>query len=87
MTTLQAILYVQANGCSLMRPRKGEIPNEWDVKPGMTGKKRGWFYLDAQTANMLVTVYNALSEEHRAKFNRIPLMRLIDFGWKHVRVA
>ena len=29
VTTVQAILHVQANGCALMRPRKGEVPNEW----------------------------------------------------------
>jgi hypothetical protein len=95
---MQAVMHVQVNGCSLMRLRApngrsapSEIENhfaghiEWDVKPAFGGNKRGWFYMDAQTANMLITVYNALSEENRAKFNRIPLNRLVDFGWKHVK--
>ena len=40
--------------------------------------------MDTQTANMLATVYNALRPDLQAKFNRIPLNKLVDFGWKHV---
>ena len=86
MGTIETAKHVMEHGCSLMRARK-DAPGEWDVKPALTGRRRGWFYMDIQTANMLVTIYNALSEEHRAKFNRIPLMRLIDFGWKQVRAV
>ncbi len=87
MTTIQAANHVIENGCSLLRLRKDEL-HQWDVKPMLTGKRRGWFYMDAFTASMLVTVYNALSnDEAKAKFNRIPLMRLIDFGWKHIKAA
>lgn len=86
MTTIDTAQHVLANGCCLMRERKDE-PHEWDVKPALTGNKRGWFYMDLQTANMLVTVYAALSPEHRAKFNRIPLMKLINFGWSQVGIG
>jgi hypothetical protein len=45
------------------------------------------FWVDATTASMLVAVYDALkTDEAREKFERIPLMRLVDFGWKHVDV-
>jgi len=47
--------------------------------------------VDATTANMLVTVYNALSSPNQAKMNeqinknKLNFQRLVDFGWKHVR--
>ena len=44
-------------------------------------------WVDATTANMLVTVHDALNDANKAKFERISLMRLVDFGWKHVRVG
>ena len=43
------------------------------------------YWLDATTADMLAMVYDALRPELREKFERIPLPRLVDFGWKHVR--
>ena len=87
MTTIQIAQHVVGNGCVLMRPRKNS-PHEWDMKPvSHSGNKRGWFYMDTQTANMLITVYNALGEANQAKFNRIPLMRLVAFGWKQIKVT
>lgn len=45
-------------------------------------------WVDLTTAHMLVTVYDALkTDELRAKFERIGLMRLVDFGWKNVKVG
>lgn len=45
-------------------------------------------WVDLTTANMLVTVYDALTtDEARAKFERMHLVRLVDFGWKHVTVG
>ena len=50
--------------------------------------------MDAFTASMLVGVYNALNgtptmsaEAMREKFNRLPLMALINLGWKHTKAA
>ena len=44
--------------------------------------------VDAAAANALVTVFDALkTDEARAKFERLPLPRLVDFAWKHVRVG
>jgi hypothetical protein len=80
MTTLEAAKHVVENGCSLMRPRKNSA-NEWDVKEAFQGKARGWFYMDIMTASMLVSVYNALRPDLQEKFNRLPLMKLINLGW------
>jgi len=45
-------------------------------------------WVDLTTANMLVTVHDALTtDEAREKFERLSLMRLVDFGWKHVTVG
>jgi hypothetical protein len=47
--------------------------------------------VDAQTANMLLAVYNAFNkEESRKKFERMlstytNFQKLVDFGWKQVR--
>jgi hypothetical protein len=55
------------------------------IVAGGTAKVDG-IALDATTANMLVTVYDALrSDANKAKFETIPLRKLIDFGWKQVR--
>lgn len=87
MTNIEAAKYVLENGCVLMRARK-DAPYQWDVKDfNVGGNKRGWFYMDTQTANLLVTVYNALKPENQEKFPRIPLSKLVDFCWKQVRVA
>ncbi len=43
------------------------------------------YLVDRFTASMLLTVYNALSNESKAKFGKPSLPTLVDFGWKHVR--
>lgn len=41
--------------------------------------------IDVFTANMLKQVYDLLvSEESKAKFERMPLMTLVNFGWSKV---
>ena len=45
------------------------------------------FWVDVTTANMLVTVHDALRPDLQPKFETVPFMRLVDFGWKHVRVG
>lgn len=40
--------------------------------------------LDLQSANAIVLVYEALSDTNKAKFDSIPLSRLIPFIWKAV---
>lgn len=43
------------------------------------------YIVDAFTASMLVTIYDALSPEAREKFGKPDLARLVDFGWRHVQ--
>ena len=45
------------------------------------------YLVDATTASMLVTVYDALKPSSRAKFGDIDLLRLVDFGWKQVKLG
>ena len=58
---------------------------QYDCKPLFTGSKRGWTAMDAVTASCMATVYGALKPEHQAKFDNIPLGRLVDFCWKAVK--
>lgn len=41
--------------------------------------------VDAFTASMLVKVHDALGPANQAKFQSLPLLKLIDFGWKQVK--
>jgi len=43
------------------------------------------FWVDTTTAQMLIAIYNALSPVNQDKFDSIPLPRLVDFGWAHVK--
>lgn len=76
----------KTEGAQLIRVRERDESGNWqyDVKPLFTGKKKGWSILDAFTASAIAAVYKALNEANRAKFDRIPLERLLDFTWKHV---
>lgn len=62
---------------------------QYDAKPYGTGSKRGWTLIDLTTASAIVAVHDALTKsqkpENLAKFDNIPLGRLVDFCWKHVR--
>jgi hypothetical protein len=86
MTASQVI---QSDGLQLIRPKKIEHvkgePYQYDVKDAFTGSKKGFIYLDALTKNAMRTVYNALSDEHKKKWDNIPFMKLVDFTWKMVR--
>lgn len=81
------------DGALMVRPCKkqetrdceGKLLPEYDVKELFTGKKRGWVILDSFSASAVVAVYEALSAENKAKANRIPLMRLVDFAFQHVK--
>lgn len=42
------------------------------------------YIVDAQTAGMLVAVYDALSPENRERFGKPELSRLVSLGWKVV---
>lgn len=50
---------------------------------GQTRKLEGAI-LDHVTASMLVQMYESLSPENQAKFDSVPLQKLLDLGWKRV---
>jgi hypothetical protein len=80
---------VQKDGLMLIRNRKEDHEKgtawNYDVKEAFTGKKTGWVYLDSFTLSALKAVYNAMSEENKAKYDTIHINRLIDFSWKFVK--
>ncbi len=41
--------------------------------------------LDGVTANMLITVYEALNDENKAKFTSLPILKAVTVGWKLVK--
>lgn len=51
--------------------------------PSGDGKVSG-VDVDPQTANMLVTLYDALNDKNKASFETMDLMKLINFGWSKV---
>jgi hypothetical protein len=81
MTIIEASRHVLSNGVSLLRLRK-DSTDQFDVKEAFSGKKRGWFYLDAFTASAIVSVHDALNEQNRSKYLALPLPKLITVTWK-----
>ncbi len=88
--TISAIVEqaVTEHSAVLIRYRKGSHKEtgtaQYDCKPLFTGSKKGWMTMDIMTAGAMHAVYSALKPEHKAKFDNIPLGRLIDFVWKQV---
>lgn len=86
--TITQVLQETKNGAVLIRLRGDRIkgqPIQYDCKPLFTGSKRGWTVLDSFTAGAMKAVYAALRPDLQAKFDTIPLMRLLDVVWKHVK--
>ena len=54
------------------------------VDRGQAEKLDGYL-MDIFTASMLITVHDALSPANQIKFEKIPLPKLVDFGWSHVK--
>lgn len=52
-----------------------------------TAAKIDGYVVDATTASMLCTVYDALKPANQARFGDIELMRLVTFGWKQVKLG
>ena len=79
---------IKTDGLQLIRPRKEEhtkgTPWQYDVKEPFTGSKKGFVYLDQFTKGAMKTVYNAMNDAQREKYDNIFITRLIDFTWKCV---
>ena len=52
--------------------------SEHDIEAGRTG---GWCLIDMQSANAVVTVYDALSEKNQVEFNSYPIQWMVDTAW------
>lgn len=89
MTIMQVVNQCSENGVQLVRVRKIEhekgTPWLYDCKPAFTGKKKGWFYFDTFTASAFSSVYNALNDQNKIKFEALPLNVLVNFVWKSIR--
>ena len=60
---------------------------EWIAQRYSTPKKSDCLMIDAQTANMLCTVYDALGEINKVRFDGMDIRLAIDGGWKMVNHA
>lgn len=47
-------------------------------------EKYDGYVIDAMTAGAIVAVYRALRPDLREKMRTMPVMRVVDFCWKHV---
>lgn len=82
MTAIDAARLAVNEGCQLLRPRKDEI-GQYDAKHFADGgKKRGWFYLDSFSASAITQVYDALSPENQAKYNRLRIDKMAVIAFK-----
>ena len=85
---MKASEIIKNDGLVLIRARKEDhikgTPWNYDIKEAFTGKKKGWVYLDHFTKSAMKAVYNALSDNAKKKFDRIHIIKLIDFTWDHI---
>jgi hypothetical protein len=57
------------------------------------GSNKRTILIDALTADAMTTCYDALSDEHKAKFERmiaaspVQLHKIVNFCWKHVKIG
>lgn len=89
MTIAEAAKSAKTEGAKLIRYRTDSFKQtgtaQYDVKPIFTGNKKGWTMLDSFTASVISAVYDALKPDNQAKFNNLPLGKLLDFCWKQVK--
>ena len=52
--------------------------SERQMEEGATG---GWCLIDMQSANAVVTVYDALSDKNKAEYNSYPIQWMVDTAW------
>ena len=87
MTITDIITNTPSGHAILVRCREKDANNEWqyDVKELFSGRKKGWHILDSFSLSAIRAVYNAISDDSKAKFNRLSLPVLIDFAFKNTR--
>lgn len=57
--------------------------NSYDVKFD-GGNKRGWTILDSWSASVYLTVFNACSDENKAKLDRMPIKKALNVAFNIV---
>lgn len=61
---------------------------QYDVKDfGEDSVETGWILIDLQTANAMLTVYNALRVDLQEKFDTLPLSKLVGITWKSLKAV
>lgn len=58
-----------------------------DIVQNSQAQKIDGMLVDLVTANMLTQIHDALSPENQAKFDDIPLQKLVDWGWSRTKAA
>jgi hypothetical protein len=66
-----------------MHLEKG-APFKYDVKY-FDDTNEGWIIMDLFTASAMLTVYKAISDQHKQKYDCLNLYRLLDFTWRNVK--
>lgn len=98
---IESARHVLENGFAIVDLKTGERDaalswdysrdDELDEEEGLcvfdaAGEKvDGYTLLDAQTANMLVQIWDRLNETNREKFGGLSLLKAVDVGWGCVR--
>lgn len=60
-----------------VKEKDGKIEGRYNPKP-----KKDWILVDGLTANKAVKLYNAASDEQKAKIDKVSLTRFLNVIWK-----
>ena len=66
-------------------------PIKWNIKimkeivKKHQAKKVNGVIIDPTTANMVITVHNALNEKNKKRAMTLPISKFVEFGWKQVK--
>lgn len=78
MTSIQVAEKAKTEGVQLFRLKKGA--EGYDCKPYFTGNRRGWVIIDSFSASAILTVYNSINAEQRARYEKLPLVKMSDLA-------
>lgn len=85
MKAIEVFQKVKRDGLQLAKQRK-DFPGEYDCKGFYDGgKKKGWVYIDALTANAVLTVFNSCNDVQKERFEKFNLISMVNFSWKCIK--
>lgn len=67
------------------KPKGTRMEKIRSVVEGCQAARVEGLFVDSFTAKMLVKVHAALNEENRAKFEALPLAKMVAVGWKLIK--